>query len=560
MNASSKNSAADSPSETKPAFDDERYSTLPKPSGVEVQNTLPEGSVMWDGPSSSGEGARSAVPAHQGTSPSYAAGAVTNSPTAVREVNLVAASATPDAQHKTVETTHAKPSASSSKNSFSDRESANDAVFVSETNSAAQTKSILEQIQASPLAVREHLHALHDWIEQYRPVFEMNSVAQAMHKVSSGGPSADAAAERLVEHASEVLAELEQRRTLRMDTNPSQETLRGYQKDIAYLTKQRAAFIGKELSPWFEVLAQFGLRKSTYNTYRAALTWWVTAQLKGLMQTCKSYDLNHSPGSWRAVLGPEIGSKLLELVSIRGLTYERMHGWLDMPNKSSLSRKHDLRFLRDGWLDRLVECCETSPIYGMASVLLRFGGMRPKELENGVVVRRAGEYIAVAIKGAKVRATAGQPLRGFVLHASSMPQWFLDGLPQGQEVTVQIDKDGFRSYLSSLTKRVLQGAKRSNASEINLSAVLVRHAVATELRRNYWASVDIAKVLGHVSDATSRGYGELSTGSKKAKPVAVVEKSARTARPVKVTDKSGLDKVLSQKAQKNNKGSKRKRR
>ncbi|WP_158235219.1 HNH endonuclease family protein [Comamonas sp. 26] len=30
-----------------------------------------------------------------------------------------------------------------------------------------------------------------------------------------------------------------------------------------------------KLSPWFEVLAQFGQRKSTYNTYRAALTWWV---------------------------------------------------------------------------------------------------------------------------------------------------------------------------------------------------------------------------------------------------------------------------------------------
>lgn len=557
MNASSKNSAADQPSETKNAFDDDRYSTLPNPSGVEVRKALPEGSVMWDVPSPQGEGT---APAHQGASSSFGAGGVTNSPTAVREVNLDATPATPDAQHKTAVTTHAKSSASSSKNSFSDRENANDAVFVSEKNSTAQTKTIFEQIQASPLAVREHLHTLHAWIEQYRSVFELSSVAQAMHKVSPGGPSAGAAADLLFDRASAVLAEQEQRRTLRMDTNPSLATLRGYQKDIAYLTKQRAAFMGKELSPWFEVLTQFGQRKSTYNTYRAALTWWVTAQLKGLIHARESYDLNHGSGTWRAALGAGIGGKLLELVSIRGLTYERMHGWLDMPNKASLSRKHDLRHLREGWLERLVECSESSPSYRMATVLLRFGGMRPKELEKGVVVRRTDKYIAVAIEGAKVRPTAGQPLRGFVLHASSMPQWFLAALPPGHDVTVQVDKDGFRSYLSSLTKRVLQGAKRSNESEINLSAVLVRHAVATELRSNYWASVDIAKVLGHVSDATSRGYGQRSTGSKKAKPVAVVEKSARTARPVKVTDKSGLATVQSPKAQKNNRGSKRKRR
>ncbi|MBS7350008.1 MAG: hypothetical protein KIG95_07625, partial [Comamonas sp.] len=63
MNASSKNSAAGSPSETKPAFEDEGNSTLPNPCGVEVQNALPQGSVMWDGPSPQGEGT---APAHQG--------------------------------------------------------------------------------------------------------------------------------------------------------------------------------------------------------------------------------------------------------------------------------------------------------------------------------------------------------------------------------------------------------------------------------------------------------------------------------------------------------------
>lgn len=503
---------------------------------------------MWDVPSPKGEGT---APAHQGASSSFGAGGVTNSPTAVREVNLDALPATPDAQHKTVDTTHAKLSVSSSKNSLSDRPSANDAVFVSETDSTAQTQHILQKIDAAPPAVREHLRLLHALLEENRPVLEMRRVVAAVHAVRSGNPSAYAEAEFLCERANQLLDQLERQRIERRDTRPSKATLAGYQKDIDYLTAQRKDFLGKEASPWFEVLVSHGQRKTTFNTYRAALTWWVSGQLKSLISARQTYELNFGADVWKTALAPDIGSKLLELMSIRGLTYERVHAWTGEPNKPSRSRKHDLQYLDAGWLDRLVQCCASSPSYRSACVLLRFCGMRPAELEKGVVVRRTDKHIAVVIDTAKKRQGDDKTHRGFVIEASHMPQWFLNEIPIGQDVEVQVDSNGFRSYLSGLTARVLQGAKRKDQSRINLSAYLVRHAVVTEMRHNSWVSTDIAKFLGHGNASTSSAYGKHSGGSKKAKPVAVVKQSLKTARPVKVSDKSGLAMVQGKKKMKN---------
>lgn len=553
MNAFTKNSAAAKPSETKDDFDDDRYSTLPNPSGVEVQNALPEGSVMWDVPSPKGEGA---APAHQGASSSFGAGSVTNSPTAVREVNLEELPATPDAQHKRGETTHAEPSVSSSKNSLFDIQSANDATFVSETDSTAKTqKNICQKINAASPAVREHLLALHALLEESRPVFEMRFVEAAVHAVRSRQQSEKAAAEFLYQRAIHLLDQLERQRAERRDTRPSQKTLSGYLKDIAHLKVLCTPFIGQEVSPWFEVLVRFGQRKSTFNTYRAALTWLVAYELKNLLRARKTYELNHGPDVWRNALAADIGSKLLEFVSIRGLTYERVHAWIGAPNKDSLSRKHDLRYLDAGWLDRLVKCCESSLSYRRACVLLRFCGIRPEEFQKGVVLRRTDKHIAVVIDTAKKREGDEKTHRGFILEASHMPQWFLDEIPIAQDVTVQVNSDGLRSYLSGLTDRVLQGAKRSKKSKINLSAYLIRHAVVTEMRQNSWEAKDLGQLMGHANASTSSAYGGGRGGTKKPKPVAVMKQSLKTERPVKVSGKAGLAMVQA----KNKKADKKRR-
>ena len=150
MNASFKNSAAGQPSQTKNDFDDERKNTLPRGSAVDGQTTLAEASVMWDGPSPSGEGSRSEVLTHQGTVPSFAAGDAANSPTAMREVNWAAAPASPDAKHKTAESTHAQPSVSSSKWMSSPAQSANDAFFDSDRDSSARRLHVQRLIDQAP--------------------------------------------------------------------------------------------------------------------------------------------------------------------------------------------------------------------------------------------------------------------------------------------------------------------------------------------------------------------------------------------------------------------------
>lgn len=554
MNASSKNSAADTVSHTKSAFDDERYSTLPNPSGVKEPSTLPQGSVMWDGPSPPGEGT---APVYQGTSPSFNAETVTNSATAVREVNLGVGSATPDTKHKSAQITNAQPSLASSKPSLCDTVSANDAVFELETNASARTKNILAQIETTPAGVRPYLRSLHQLVQETKARHAQPHVSKppALPPLYSMEEVQD-----LLTEAQALLDDLKSQRTHRKDTEASAQTLAGYQKDCALLDGVRGELLEETQWPWLEVLMQFVARKSTFYTYRAALTWRAKQELQGLLDARQSLSANLGEGAGSALM-PQINQAVKELRSLRHLTYAFCSGWEDIPVKSPRSKRYALEYLDEYWPTRFIEQCYSSATYRNACVLLRFCGMRPEELELGVQVQRDRQMVAVKIQGAKVRETAGQPWRKFLLHAEHLPTWFVNDLPTHDSVEFKVNKDNFRTYLNGLTDRVLQGAALPDGSKINLSAYLFRHQIATDLRVNGWSSTEIASLLGEVSAETTKHYGNRWPGSRKHKPVVAADKnSLSTARPVQPASHEKIEEAQKAKKKKQSANHKQKRR
>lgn len=531
MNASFKNSAAGQPSQTKNDFDDERKNTLPRGSAVDVQTTLAQASVMWDGPSPSGEGSRSEVLTHQGTIPSFAARDAANAPTAMREVNWAAAPASPDAKHKKAETTHAQPSVSSSKWMSSPAQSANDAFFDSDRDSSARRLHVQQLIDQLPIKIRPYLQQLHRLFEA-RKIEVQEAVAQA---------------EAIFEEAQKLLSALQETRGQRKDTEPSSSTVAGYQRDCQHLDAMQSKLGEVPGLPCLNVLVHYAPNKRTFYSYRAALTWRAVQELQSRLNARKALELNRGK---LAVLDlvPSIQAAMQELRCIRQLTHKECMQHSHAAAKKSRSKKDDLQYLDDQWRDRFMQHIQSSPTYKHASVLLRHCGMRPEELDKGVQVKLKKNKVVVGIEGAKVRETAGQPWRLLILDAQQLPAWFIHDLSAHKIMKVQVKKDNFRKYLNGLTERVLQGAVRKNKTKVSLSAYLFRHQLATDLRENGWASEKIAAVLGESVAETTRHYGMRRRGSKSPKSnVSIIRGSVQTARPVRSADKNGLQRVLQKK-------------
>lgn len=540
MNASSKNSAAGSPSETKPAFEDEGNSTLPNPCGVEVQNALPQGSVMWDGPSPQGEGT---APAHQGTSSSFGTGGVTNSPTAMREVNLGMAPAHPDAKHKSAEIPNANWGSSSKAGFVSDMalDSANDRLFYVTPLNLDALRKLITQIKFVP---KEYAAA---WV-RLRILIDAMKVRGTYLETS-----AQLDVERtmvVLSQISKTLKDRKQQRKERKDAEPSRETVDGYERDYALLSQRRLHVADQPPErAWQTVMSQHAANSSTFYTYRAALVWQAQNYLEELLAISKEFD-SQSYEDVLATLLPYIEHAYEELRVRSNLDHARCLQMSGKTARKKNSRSKDLAFLPEGWRDMFLVHCASSPIYRDASVLLRFCGMRPCELKKGVQVTLRDDKIFVHVLGGKQGETRGQPWREISLDAQMMPQWFLQGFVGQPTRIIQANPDSMRAYLSSLTQRVLQGAKNAKGELINLSAYLFRHAIATDVRQDGGKSDEVSAVLGHRSAKTAGHYGTY-TKAKGKKRNAMDKNAVRTALPVTPADTTGLQDLQHKKTRKN---------
>lgn len=594
---------------TKRSSENDRDSTLPTPAGKPSSNLrqegFPDGSVMWDGPEPSGEGARSAVPRIPPMKTVNPAKGVTDPLPAMPVTVSGAAFATADTQPLQPDIPQAvQPSASTKRllntqpthgvieSDVNERRvdeklaCANDDIFANDIDTLHTRQHSAQALVQHPGLGKWSDHLLHKAqglldsgraedpeIQAFEALLEATTRRPKPMAGNAGSeerieePSVDdrpiSENERqeafgIIQSVRATLKEIAETRALRKDTQPGAATVADYQKRINYLEPLLEHTLSQSSQmPWTDTFDMLNVARSTFSQYRSAVKWHSTVRLQTLLTEQDQFQrsLGHSRAWYRAV--KILQEALREHQEICTLSYDEERGQENWP-PSRLKKEHPgkskklaLKKLPDGWQERFDFFNEQSPTYRYAGVLLRFCGLRPAELERGVQVQWTAQGVQVRIEGAKVRDTAGQPWRSFLLNLAMLPAWFVDELKRQGQMHISANSDSMRSHLGRLSTAVLNPEQRKNGCQENLSAYLFRHALVTQMRESGWESDEIAAAIGESSAETTRLYGLRVRGGKKPKvPIAMEKNSVAAARAVKSADTQGLQKWKNRKPEK----------
>lgn len=599
---------------TKRSSENDTVFTLPNPAGKPSSNLhqvgFPNGSVMWDGPEPSGEGARSAVPRIPPMKTVNPAQGVTDPLLAMPATVSGAAFATADTQPVQPDISQSvQPSSSTTRrlntppthgvieSDVNERRvdeklaCANDDIFANDIDTLHARQHSAQALVQHPGLGKWSDHLLQKAqglldsgraedpdIQAFEALLEAATrrpkPAAAHEDQDNAGseerieePSVDdrpiSENERqeafgIIQSVRSVIKEIVETRALRKDTEPGATTLADYQKRLHYLQPLFEYSVSQSSQvPWVDTFDMLNVARSTFSQYRSAVKWHSSSRLQTLLTEQDQFQrsLGHSRAWYWAV--KTLQEALWEHQEICALSYDEERGQEHWP-PSRLKKEHPgkskklaLKKLPDGWQERFDFFNEQSPTYRYAGVLLRFCGLRPAELERGVQVQWNAEGVHVRIEGAKVRTTAGQPWRSFLLNPAMLPAWFVDELKWQGQMHISANSDSMRSHLGRLSTAVLNPEQRKNGCQENLSAYLFRHALVTQMRESGWESDEIAAAIGESSAETTRLYGLRVRGGKKPKvPIAMEKNSVAAARAVKSADTQGLQKWKNRKPEK----------
>jgi hypothetical protein len=347
----------------------------------------------------------------------------------------------------------------------------------------------------------------------------------------------------IVKQARLLIAGEKEARRASKHTKASDKTLEDYAKKCARLDAEMDVLQHPWGHPIEVVMSRHAPKKQTFSAMRSALKRRVLGQiergLKAQDELQRGGDLSQP---WQQMVR-ELQHCLYDAAVIEGLDRVKL---LDATGKKavrSVSKRQQLPGLKQGWQDEFLVLNERSPTYRTAGVLLRYCGLRPAELEKGVVVTADAGVVNVTILGAKVReGLAGQPWRRFALARDSLPLWLIQSLDEDGPMAVVAQPDGLRAHLARLSEKLFPRRRSVGRRDVILSAYLFRHALVTELREDGWDTSDIAAVIGESTADTVAWYGlrRRGGGSVKPKKIAVVAGSIQTAVPVRPPDLSGL--------------------
>jgi integrase len=290
-------------------------------------------------------------------------------------------------------------------------------------------------------------------------------------------------------------------------------------------------------------MSHFAPKKQTFNAMRSALKRRALSRVTHILRAQDALQkLGDLSVQWqRSVL--QLQSALKEAEVINDLNRQTLLDMTERQSVQSFSKRKQLQWLKEGWQDEFLALNAKSPTYKATGVLLRFCGLRPVELEKGVIVTAEDGVITVEIQGGKVReGYAGQPWRRFALKKEILPAWFVKDVEREGSIAVSADPEGLRSHLARLSEKLFPRRRKAGKRDVILSAYLFRHSLVTELREDGWDSVDIAGLIGESTADTVRWYGlRVRTGSVKPEKVAIVSESLKTAVPVRPVDLSSLE-------------------
>lgn len=204
------------------------------------------------------------------------------------------------------------------------------------------------------------------------------------------------------------------------------------------------------------------------------------------------------------------------------------------------SKKRDLRRIRTrypDWMARILMKARHTD-YLDAVRVLSLVGCRPEELQDGVDISSTdSDTFCVAIKGAKVSGSAGQPWRRIYFPVSRLPWAWRQRLQiEGSFSVVVKSKDGLRNCLQRCSKQALPGQPYA-------TAYVYRHAFATRLRDAGFGAEEVGAFLGHSVAETQAVYGIKAGGRGKRRIKRASELRVEVPREVRPLDRSGLKKV-----------------
>ena len=346
----------------------------------------------------------------------------------------------------------------------------------------------------------------------------------------------------IIKKARLLIASEKEARRASKHTKASDQTLEDYAKKCARLDTEMALLQYPWGHPIEVVMSRHAPKKQTFNAMRSALKRRVFSQTeRGLKAQDELQRNGNLTQPWQQLVR-ELQHCLYDAAVIEGLDRIQLLDHTGKQAVRSASKRQQLPGLKDGWQDEFIALNERSPTYRSAGVLLRHCGLRPAELEKGVLVTADAGVVNVKIQGAKVRAgVAGQSWRQFALARESLPPWFVQSLDESGSMTVVAKPDGLRAHLARLSVKLFPRQRRTGKRDVILSAYLFRHSLVTEMREEGWDVCDIAAVIGESTADTVSWYGmRRRGGSVKPKKVAIVAGSIQTAVPVRPLDLSGL--------------------
>lgn len=375
-------------------------------------------------------------------------------------------------------------------------------------------------------------------------VDEVSFVTDVCHAderlVDAAGELAMAAQFDVVRAARGQIAIIDKEREERRDTPPSPTSVAQYTTKLVLLDKQACDEHSRSDSPLCAAIASHSGKSGSFYVYKAAAAWRETTAVRRLLGQQDALQRNGPYGTeWERCID-ELRTHCEQLRDIRALSLKAARAMAECEPLARTSKSHVLRHVSPEWRERFLAVSANSKTYAKACVLLAIFGMRPKELQDGVMVRCGRRVVGVKIHGAKVRATAGQPWRALYVPVDKFPAWFLDELRQGDAKVYAASASAMRSYLYRLSPKVFP--PRSGEKQQVLSAYVLRHAVATDLRQEGWSSIELAAVLGERVEETARHYGLFRRGAKRGRQLGagIIRDQVKTAIPVRAHDKQWL--------------------
>lgn len=167
--------------------------------------------------------------------------------------------------------------------------------------------------------------------------------------------------------------------------------------------------------------------------------------------------------------------------------------------KSSLSR------LPNNWREQMA--AKSTGQFRIPMMLALVTGVRPEELQKGVLVKLLNKSLYVHIKGAKVKENAGQKYRLFKLadHPITKELIQIMQINNETEMLVQVEKgNSVTTHMREVGKKIWPKRKES------ITCYTARHAMAAECKQAIFEGANpdlVSQVLGHIVDKTASYYG-----------------------------------------------------